>query len=115
MFVKSPCDVISRTRKEIGVKKTMFTIFFTNRKLFIAKYAQTCQKYSQNYLISDILPALEREKMRCKRRKQGGTFWIHMNHSKTHDGRKIQGKFDTKELRRSHHPRYSPHLSPCGF
>jgi hypothetical protein len=37
MFVKSPRDVIASTRKEIGVKKTMFTIFVINRKLLIAE------------------------------------------------------------------------------
>jgi hypothetical protein len=37
MFVKSPRDVISRTRTEIGVKKTIFTIFFTNWKLLIVE------------------------------------------------------------------------------
>jgi hypothetical protein len=46
MFVKSPRDIIPRTRKEIGVKKTMFTIFFANRKLLIAEHLPKDQKYS---------------------------------------------------------------------
>jgi hypothetical protein len=37
MIAKSPGDVIPRTGNEIGVKQTMFTIFFTNRKLLIAE------------------------------------------------------------------------------
>jgi hypothetical protein len=61
----------------MGVKKTMFTIFFTNRKLLIAEYLPKGQKYSQDYFISDILPDLEREQMRDKRRKQGGTVSVH--------------------------------------
>jgi hypothetical protein len=113
MFVKSPRDVISRTRKEIGVKKTMFTIFFTNRELLIAEYLPKGQKYGQVYFISDILPELEQEKMRYRRRKQGATFHMHMDHSKSHDGRKIKEEFDTKGLVRSTHPHYSPDLSPC--
>jgi hypothetical protein len=51
MFAKSPGDVTPRTRQEIGVKKTMFTIFFTNRKLLIAEYLPKGQKYNQDYLI----------------------------------------------------------------
>jgi hypothetical protein len=96
MFVKLPHDVIPKTRKEIGVKKTMFMIFFTNRKLLIAEYLPKGQKYSQDYFISDIFPELERAEMRYKRKKQGGPFYIHMNHSKSYDGRKNQAKFGMK-------------------
>jgi hypothetical protein len=46
MFANSPGDVIPRTREEIGVEKTMFTIFFTNRKLLIAEYLLKGQKYN---------------------------------------------------------------------
>jgi hypothetical protein len=35
MFVKSPRDVISRRKKEIGWRKIMFTVFLANRKLLI--------------------------------------------------------------------------------
>jgi hypothetical protein len=62
MFSKSPGDVTPRTRKEIGVRKTMFITFFTNRKLFITEYLLKGQKYNQYYFIRDILPELEREK-----------------------------------------------------
>jgi hypothetical protein len=40
----------------------MFTPFFTNRKLLMAEYLPTDEKYSQDYFISDILPEFEREK-----------------------------------------------------
>jgi transposase len=115
MFAKWLRDVNPRTRPGIGVTKRMSTIVFANRKLLIAEDLPKGQKYSQDYFISDILPALEREKMRYKRRKQGGTCYAHMNHSKSHDGAKIQGKFDTKGLGRFPHPPYPPDLSPCDF
>jgi hypothetical protein len=38
-----------------------------------------------------------------------------MDHSKSHDGGKIQETFDRKGLIRRHHPPYSPDLSPCNF
>jgi hypothetical protein len=66
MFAKSPDDVTPRARQEIGGKKTMFIIFFTNRKLLIAEYLPKGQKYNQDDFISDILPALESEKMRYR-------------------------------------------------
>jgi hypothetical protein len=68
MFGKSPGDFIPRTRKEIGVNKTMFTLFYTNKKLAIAECLPKGQKYNQDYFISDILPELEREKKRSQRR-----------------------------------------------
>jgi hypothetical protein len=115
MFAKSPGDVTRRTRQGIGVRKTMFTIFFSKRKLLIAEYLPTSQKYDQDYFISDIFPELEREKMRDKWRKQGRTFFAHIDHSKSHDGGKIHGKFDMKCLVRALHPPYSTALSPCDF
>jgi transposase len=115
MFAKSPTDDTPRTIHEISVKKNMFTIFFTNRKLLIAEYLAKGQKYNQDYFISDNLPELEREKMRYERRKQGRTFFVIMDHSKSHDGGKIQGKFDMKGFIRTPNPPYSPDLSPCDF
>jgi hypothetical protein len=88
MFAKSPHDVTPRRRTGIGVKKTMLTIFFTDRKLLIAGDLPKGQKYNQDYFISDILPELEREKMRYKPSKQGGTFWAHMENSKAMMARK---------------------------
>jgi hypothetical protein len=38
-----------------------------------------------------------------------------MDHSRSHAGGKIQGKFDIKDLVRPPHPPYSPDLSPCDF
>jgi hypothetical protein len=49
IFVKSPGDVSPRTRKEINVKKTVFTIFFTNRKFLIAEYLPKGQKCNEDY------------------------------------------------------------------
>jgi hypothetical protein len=91
MFVKSPHDVTRRTRPGIGVKKTMFTIFFTNRKLLIAEHLLEGQKYNQDY------------------------FCARMEHSKSHDRAKIQGKFNISGLGRSPHPPSSPDLSPYDF
>jgi hypothetical protein len=95
------------------MKNIRFTIFFTNRKLSIAEDLPKGQKCNQDYLISGILAELEREKMRYKRRLQGGTFSAHMDRSKSHDRAKIHDKFDTKSLMRSPRPSYSPDLSPC--
>jgi hypothetical protein len=93
----------------------MFTLFFTNRKSLIAEYLPEGQKYNQDDFISDILPEREREKMRDKRRKQSRTFVVHLDRSKSHHSRKIQGKFDVKDLGRTPHPPYSLDLSPCDF
>jgi histone-lysine N-methyltransferase SETMAR len=115
MGAKSPGDVTPRTRQGIGVKKTMFTIFFTDKKLLIADYHPKGQKYNQDYFISDIFSELEREKMGYERRKQGRIFFVYQDHPKSHEGGKTQGKFDMKGLVRALHPPYSPDLSPCDF
>jgi hypothetical protein len=93
----------------------MFTIFFTKSKSLIAEDLPKCQKHNQDDFISDILPNVESEKIRRRRRKQGGTFRAHIGHSKNPDGAKIRGQFDTKGVVRSPHPPHAPDLSPCGF
>jgi hypothetical protein len=42
------------------MKKTMFSIFFANKKLLIAEYLLKDQKHNQDYFISYILLELER-------------------------------------------------------
>jgi hypothetical protein len=64
MFASSPDDAIPRTMQGIGMKTTMFTIFFTNTKLFVAENLSKGQKYDQDYFISDILLEWQPEKMR---------------------------------------------------
>jgi hypothetical protein len=54
IFAKSPGDVVPRARKGIGVKKTMITIFFTHRKLLIAKDLRKGQKCNQDYFLSEM-------------------------------------------------------------
>jgi hypothetical protein len=92
MFAKSPGDVTPRTSQGIGMKKTTFTLFFTNRKLLIAEYLPKGQKYNQDYFISDILPELEHDKIRYEPRKQDRIFFVHMDHSISHEGGKAPGK-----------------------
>jgi hypothetical protein len=58
MFAKSPGSVVPRTRKEIGMKKTIFTIFFTNRKLLIAEHLPKGQKHNQDYFVSSFQSCL---------------------------------------------------------
>jgi hypothetical protein len=62
MFANSPGDVPPRTRHGIGVKKAMFTLFFTNTNLLVAENLPKGQKFNHNYFIPDIFPGLEREK-----------------------------------------------------
>jgi hypothetical protein len=93
----------------------MITILFINRKLFIAKDLPKGQKYNQDYFLSEIPPELEREKSRYKRRKRDGIFYVHMDHSKSHDSGKIQENFETKHLACAPHPAHSPDPSPCDF
>jgi hypothetical protein len=55
------------------------------------------------------------EKKRYKRRKHGGTFYVYMDHSQSHDGVKIQEKFDRKRFVRCPHTPSSPDLGSCDF
>jgi hypothetical protein len=113
MLAKRPGDGIPRTKKEIGVKKTMFTIFFTNRKLLIAEYLPKVRNATKNTSSQIFVQRWNDKKMRYKRRKHGETLYVHIDHSKSHDGSKIQEKFDRKGFVRCPHPLHSPDLSSC--
>jgi hypothetical protein len=89
LFTKSPGDLVPKTTKRIGMKKTMIPMICTNKKMLVANDLPRCQKYNQDYFIPDILPELEQQKG-YKRKKRDGTFYEHMDHSECHDGGKIQ-------------------------
>jgi hypothetical protein len=42
-------------------------------------------------------------------------YFVHMDHSESHDGGKIQEKFDQKGPVHCPHPPYSPNLNLCDF
>jgi hypothetical protein len=90
LYLRSRQVTPPRTRQEIGVKKTMFAIFLINRKGLIVEYLPKGQKSNQGHFISDILPELEREKMRYQWMKPRCPFFVDMDHSKSHDGGKIR-------------------------
>jgi hypothetical protein len=93
----------------------MFASFFTNSKLLIPYHLQKGEKYSQDYIFSDVIPELKREKNEIEVEKARLDFDVHMDNSKSHGDRKIQEKFDTNSLIRSSDPPYSSDLSSDDF
>jgi hypothetical protein len=73
------------------------------------------QTYTQEYLIENILPDLVNEKMRNRRRNRAGQFFVHMDNSMCHNGRKITEEISDAKLERLSNPAYSLDLSPCDF
>jgi transposase len=115
MFAPSRDLAATRTKDADRTKKTMLTIFVTSRRLIVLKALPKETTYTQHYFISDILPDLDREKLRYRRNNPGHDFFLHLNNSKCHNAKKITGKLQKKHITRAPHPPYSPVLSPYDF
>jgi hypothetical protein len=72
-------------------------------------------KDSQDYLIDNLLPALNQMKARYTRHKVAMTLMVDMDSSMCHNGAKITEKISLNRLGRATHLVYSPDISPCDF
>jgi hypothetical protein len=115
MFARSRDHAATRTKDADRTKKTMLTVFFTNRRLIVLEALPKGTTFTQHYFISDILPDLDGEKLRYRRKNPGQGFFLNMDYSKCHKAKKITGKLQQKHIRRAPHPLYGPDLSPCDF
>jgi histone-lysine N-methyltransferase SETMAR len=93
----------------------MLTVFFTSRRLIVLESLPKESTCTQHYFMSDILPDLDREKLRIRRKNPGQELFLDMNNSKCHNAKKITGKLQQKQVTRALHPPHSPDLSPCDF
>jgi hypothetical protein len=115
MFATSREEVIPRTNATIGAQKVMLTIFFSGVKLISLNALPAGARFTQEYFINGILPDILDEKQRILRRNRRDDFFVHMDNSMCHNGRKVTDEFDNRKLQRGAHPPYSPDLSPCDF
>jgi histone-lysine N-methyltransferase SETMAR len=115
MFAISREEVIRRTKATIGAQKVMLTIFFSGMKLINLNALPAGARFTQEYFINSILPDILDEKQRIIRRNRRGDFFVHIDNSMCHHGRKVTNEFDNRKLQRVAHPPYSPDLSPCDF
>jgi hypothetical protein len=115
MFARSLADVIPVTRKAIGAKKIMITLFFTARKLIVLTVTPKGWKYNQQYFVEKTVPGLKRGKMSFARGKRGSTCWVHKDPSMCDHGAKITSEFQKHHLARMPHPLHSRDISLCDF
>jgi hypothetical protein len=74
MFAVSRETVPPRCEHKIQGKKTMITIFFTATRLLVLDALPHGQAFTQEYLITELLPVLHQENVRFRRKHSGGTF-----------------------------------------
>jgi hypothetical protein len=71
MFAPSRDLAAIRTKDPDWTKKTMLTVFFTSRRLIVLEALPKETTCTQHYFISDILPDLDGEKLRYRRKNRG--------------------------------------------
>jgi hypothetical protein len=77
MFASSADMVLPRLRADFQVKKTAVTIFFTSTRLIVLSSLSQGQSFTQEYFISEIVPAFTKEKLRFRRHHSAMTFCAH--------------------------------------
>jgi hypothetical protein len=107
--------VLPRLRAGFQVKKTTITVFFTAMKLIVLNSLPQGQLFTQDYFISEIVPAFIKQKLRFRRHHSGVIFSVYIDNSRFHNGRMATTEFDRRRLGRAGHPPYSPDLSQCDF
>jgi hypothetical protein len=115
MFAPSRDLAATRTKDADRTKKTMSTVFFTSRRLIVLEALAKETTCTQHYFISDILPDLDGEKLRYRRKNPGQESCLRMSNSKCHNAKKITRKLQQKHITRAPHPPHSPELSSCDF
>jgi hypothetical protein len=107
--------VVPRLRAGFQAKKTMITVFFTATRLIVLDSLTQGQSFTQDYVVSEIVPTFTQEKLRFRRHHPGVTFSVHMDNSRCHNGRMTTAEFDHRRCGRAERPQYSPDLNPCDF
>jgi hypothetical protein len=88
MFAASRDEVIPRKRPTIGTRKVMVTIFFRSAKLISLQALPPRARFTQEYCIHTIRPDIVHERGQIFRRVHRGDFFVHLDNSMCHDGRK---------------------------
>jgi hypothetical protein len=87
------------------------TFFGPNGRLIVDALPKG-SKYTQDYSIYELLPALNQVRTGNARLKVTPTLMVHMNNSICHNGAKIPEKMPVKGLGRTSHPIYSRDINP---
>jgi hypothetical protein len=114
MFAQSADMVLPRLSAGFQIK-TMIIVFLTATRSIVLNSLQQGQSFTQDYFISEIVPAFTKEKLRFRHHHPGVTFSVHIDNSRCHNGRMVTAEFDRRRLGRAEHSLYSPDLSLCGF
>jgi hypothetical protein len=89
LFAPSRDLTTTRTKEPYWTTKTILTVFFTSPKLIVLEALSKGTRFTQHYFISDILPDLDSEKLKCRRKNPGKGFFRHMDNSKVTAQRRL--------------------------
>jgi hypothetical protein len=115
LFTPSRDLAATRTNDADRTMNTMLTVFLTSRKLIVLEALPKWTTFTPHHFISDILPDLDSEKQRYRRRNTGQEFFLHMDNSKCHKAKKITGRLQKRHMTRAPHPPKSSDISSCDF
>jgi hypothetical protein len=89
----------------------MITLFTADGRLILDARPKG-SKDSQDYLIDNLLPALNKMRVGYTRYKVAMTLMVDMDNSMCHNGAKITEKISLNGLGRATHLAYSPDINP---
>jgi hypothetical protein len=97
-------------RTKSAAPETSITIFFSATPLVVLDALPKGAKLDQEHFLNWVLPKLHEEKQYCPHHKGPCVFWVRMDNSMDHNGRKIVAEFGAKHRSQMPHQAYSPVL-----
>jgi hypothetical protein len=112
MLARSRDDVPTRPLQKIDSKKSMFTIFFSGKKLAFLNSLPKGQNMDSYYLCNAVLEGVKVGAPVRRRKAILRDFHIHMDNYQVPNSKLTKGKLDEIRLIRGNHPPYSSGIAP---
>jgi hypothetical protein len=115
MWARSRDDIPTRPLQKIDWRKSMFTIFFSDKKLAFLDSLPKGQNMNSYHFCNTVLEGIKAGALAGTRQATLRDFHIHMDNCKVHNLKLAKGKLDeSRPIRRDHLP-YSPDIAPSYF
>lgn len=99
----------------IGLKKTLFSIYFSLRGIIIFDDLEQKGRFNAKYFVEQILPKIDSFYRGFRPKNRAKNVFLHLDNAKPHNAKISKYKIDEYGLIRMEHPPYSPDLAPCDF
>ena len=99
----------------IGMKKSLFSIYFSPRGIILVDIVLQGQRYNSTYFTQTILPELESYYRKFRPKSGLKNVILHLDNARPHNSLISSSKIEELGMKRMKHPPYSQDISPLDF